>query len=460
MINNKLKKDNNALNKAFFLIFLMMFSLIIPALLFDNIYLIFSFFILIFSVLFHLWKSVTSKYFSVSNIFLNIFYIHFFLIAPLIQFSYSKDRLVNTFPVQDDLILYSNLLLSSFIFITTIVYFNSPKIKNSFLETKNVDLKLNNFLLKFLFIISVFLLLPGFISDILERINIQNIIKNDSPNSTILNLIWSKSLKIIPLYFLMAFTFSKNIKMRFFWQFFALLMVITAKNPIVEHRNGFGASFAVAFFLLAAPYIRNLKKTYVFGLLSFPIVFALGVFLAPHRYKQNSFIEEVLFSYNSTHFDAWSNLCAGIVYINEKGFYFGKQLFSAIFFWVPRSVWTNKGSGTGQELGDYLMQTEQLWFNNISSILPLEAYVDFGIIGVIVFAICFGKILVMSDRYTHSLSFPLKPVGLFISCSILFLYRGPFLSSFAFTFGGIIGILFIHYLLKYLNLLLKSFSIK
>ena len=263
--------------------------------------------------------------------------------------------------------------------------------------------------------------------------------------------------KIISLYLTHL---SKNLKMRFFWQFLALLMVLTAKNPIVEHRNGFGASFAVAFFVLAAPYIRNLKKTYLLGLLSFPIFFALGVFLAPHRYKQKGFIEEVFTSYNSTHFDAWSNLCAGIDFINERGFYFGKQLISAIFFWVPRSVWTNKGSGTGQELGDYLVQSEQLWFNNISSILPLEAYVDFGIIGVIVFAICFGKILVMSDKFTHSSSFPLKPVGLFISCSILFLYRGPFLSSFAFTFGGILGILFIHHLLKYLNLLLKSFSIK
>ena len=151
MIKNQSEKDNKVLNKELFFIFLVIFSLIIPTLLFENIYLIFSFFILIFSVLFHLWKSINSKYFSISNIFLNIFYIHFILIAPLIQISLDKQRLVNTFPVQDDLIFYSNLLLSSFIFITTIVYFNSPKIKNSFLEIKNVDLKLNNFLLKFLF---------------------------------------------------------------------------------------------------------------------------------------------------------------------------------------------------------------------------------------------------------------------------------------------------------------------
>jgi oligosaccharide repeat unit polymerase len=184
-------------------------------------------------------------------------------------------------------------------------------------------------------------------------------------------------------------------------------------------------------------------------------LFAAGVFLAPHRFKQSTFLEEATSSYNSVHFDAWSNLCAGIAFIDERGFYFGKQILSAFLFWVPRSIWQNKGSGTGQELGDYLMKTENLWFNNISSILPLEAYADFGLLGILLFSYILGKFLSMTDNFVLSSIFHLKALGLFLSCSIIFIYRGPFLSSFAYTVGGTLGLIITHYFLKAMSSLLS-----
>jgi oligosaccharide repeat unit polymerase len=396
---------------------------------------------------------------SISNLFINIFYIHFLLFAPLTQLSLRENYLVNTYPIDPFLICYANILLSLFILITTVVYFNSQKHKPfiPYFKKKDIDLKLNESLLKFIFLMFFILLVPRFINEISQRLHLV-LVQDASTNSSIQNLIWTKVIKIIPLYFLLAFTFVRKVKMRPFWQFLALLLIILAKNPIVEHRNGFGASIAAAFFILILPSLRKIKipRLYLVAIFSFPVLFAMGVFLAPHRYKQNSFFEEIFSSYNSIHFDAWSNFCAGIAFVHDQGFYYGKQIISAIFFWIPRSFWVNKGSGTGQDLGDYLMKTEELWFNNISSILPLEGYVDFGFFGILIFSFILGKVLFKTDSFLNSYNFITRSIGLFLSCSILFIFRGPLLSSFAFTFGGVLGLLLTHYFVISVNSIFVS----
>jgi oligosaccharide repeat unit polymerase len=453
---------NKDLNRGIAIIFIVILSIIIPIFFLKNWIIIVSFQFLVFSILFHFWKSINSKYLSISNLFINIFYIHFLLFAPLTQLSFRDNYLVNTFPIDPFLIFYTNILLSIFILTTTVVYFNSQKHKSfiPYLKKKDIDLKLNENLLKFIFVIFFILLVPSFINEISQRLDLFLFQDQDtSSNSSIQNLIWSKVIKIIPLYFLLAFTFVRKFKMRLFWQFLALLLIILAKNPIVEHRNGFGASIAAAFFILILPSLRKIKirRLYLVSIFSFPVLFAAGVFLAPHRYKQDSFFKEIFSSYNSIHFDAWSNFCAGIAFVHDQGFYYGSQIISAIFFWIPRSFWVNKGSGTGQDLGDYLMQTEQLWFNNISSILPLEGYVDFGFFGILIFSFILGKVLFKTDSFLNSSSFISRSIGLFLSCSIIFIYRGPFLSSFAFTFGGVLGLLLTHYFVKSVNsILVKS----
>jgi len=448
---------NEDLNKNISIIFIAILSIIIPIFFLKNWIIIVSFQFLVFSILFHFWKSFNSKYLSISNLFINIFYVHFLLLAPLIQLSFSGNYLVNTYPVDPFLIFYTNILLSISIFTSTVVYFNSSKHKSftPIFTIKDLDLKLSQNLLKCIFVISFVFLAPRFINEISQKLNLL-LVQDISSNSSIQNLIWTKLIKLIPLYFLLAFSFARKFKMRLFWQFFAILLLVLAKNPIVEHRNGFGASIAAAFFIFLAPYFRKVKTIYLASIFSFPILFAAGAFLAPHRFKQNSFLEEIFSSYNTVHFDAWANLCAGLAFINEKGFYFGSQVISALFFWVPRSFWKSKGSGTGQDLGDYLMQTEQLWFNNISSILPLEGYADFGFLGILLFSFILGKVLFKSDSFLFGSSFILKSIGLFLSCSIIFIYRGPLLSSFAFTVGGVLGLLLTHYFIKSVNSILVN----
>ena len=285
---------NKDINKNISIIFIAILSIIIPIFLLNNFVIVVSFQLLIFSILFHFWKSINHKHLSISNLFVNIFYIHFLLLAPLIQLSFDDNYLVNTFPVRPDLIFYTNFLLSIFIFVTTVVYFNSikHKILTPIFQIKDTDLKLNQNLLKFVFVVFFILVVPSFINDISQKLNLFLVQDQDtSSNSSIQNLIWTKVIKIIPLYFLLAFTFARKIKMRKFWQFLAVLLIILAKNPIVEHRNGFGASMAAAFFVVFLPILRKVKKRkiYLITLLSFPVLFAAGVFLAPHRYKQNTF---------------------------------------------------------------------------------------------------------------------------------------------------------------------------
>ena len=76
-------------------------------------------------------------------------------------------------------------------------------------------------------------------------------------------------------------------------------------------------------------------------------------------------------------------------YVEEFGISWGNQLLGAILFFVPRSIWPSKPLGTGHTA---IVALDQHYFSNVSAPLIAEGYVNFGIVGVVLFALAAGWI--------------------------------------------------------------------
>ena len=79
-------------------------------------------------------------------------------------------------------------------------------------------------------------------------------------------------------------------------------------------------------------------------------------------------------------YDQFTMLANTLGYTQDHGLSWGQQALGPLFFWVPRVVWPDKPYDTGVEVG--------MWMNsvnlNLSAPLWAEAWINFGLIGLIV----------------------------------------------------------------------------
>lgn len=91
--------------------------------------------------------------------------------------------------------------------------------------------------------------------------------------------------------------------------------------------------------------------------------------------------------YNSVDFDAYSLFARSINFVTKNGLQLGHQILASIFFIIPRAIWPTKPYPTGQ----FIAMSENQIFTNLSCPFYAEGYVDFGIIGSLIytFIICY-----------------------------------------------------------------------
>lgn len=138
-------------------------------------------------------------------------------------------------------------------------------------------------------------------------------------------------------------------------------------------------------------------------------------------------------TYNNADFDAYSMLARSIDYVSQNGHTNGHQILASIFFLIPRAIWPSKPKPSGQ----FLAEAQHQLFTNLSFPLVGEGYLDFGIIGIIIFAIVIAKVSAKLDfeywdnkavdiiNYVYPFSF-----GIFI-----FLQRGSMQPVVVYTFA-------------------------
>ena len=141
-------------------------------------------------------------------------------------------------------------------------------------------------------------------------------------------------------------------------------------------------------------------------------------------------------------FDAYMMVIATVSYGQRPGnITMGRQLVGNLLFFVPRFLWPDKPEASSV----LVVQNTVLNFYNLSEPLPAEGFVNFGVVGVLVFAIGFGWIVAALDKsYWANLeqSRRARPTVLmlmypFLVGSVIILMRGALLTSFAYTLGPV-----------------------
>lgn len=197
----------------------------------------------------------------------------------------------------------------------------------------------------------------------------------------------------------------------------------------------FGGSYIYTNFTTC---FSNLKKSInitLFLILSIVLIFP---FLNQFRYF--SFENEIklipdLSFFNQGHFDAYQNL---VEVLKTDFITFGYQLFGVLLFFIPRSIWQDKPTGSGYQLAidnDYS-------FTNISMPFVAEGYVNFGFFGVILFAFVIAFVMKKIDTSylgnSQNVDFNYCK-GIFYCAAIFFMLRGDLMSSYSFLLAGIIS---------------------
>lgn len=126
-------------------------------------------------------------------------------------------------------------------------------------------------------------------------------------------------------------------------------------------------------------------------------------------------------------YDAFGQLSNAILYDATMPFQFARQFLGIVFFWVPRSIWNDKPTGSGVLLGEF----REYRFTNLSAPIWAEILLSFGFIGVVVVSILLGFLLGRLDsRFLVAKPSPIAEIaGYVFPFYLLILMRGSLLQA-------------------------------
>ncbi len=155
----------------------------------------------------------------------------------------------------------------------------------------------------------------------------------------------------------------------------------------------------------------------------------------------NSFRVSFLNNLNTADYDSYQMY---LKVVTENFIPGPKQLLTVLLFFVPREWFPSKSVGSGH----LVAQEFGYSFSNISMNFFGEGFVNFGYLGIFLFAIVIGVINARYDRlyWTSNLTLWKKTYyNLFIGLEF-FILRGDLLSSFAYSMGFLVSTVFLYYL--------------
>lgn len=160
-----------------------------------------------------------------------------------------------------------------------------------------------------------------------------------------------------------------------------VVMNVIVNNPVSNSRYW---TLAVLFGLLL-PLIRGRKGIFNVilggGALGSILVFPLSDVTRRAAGTGNAVqFDSVWTTIATKDYDQFTMLANTLGYTQDHGLSWGQQAMGPLFFWVPRVIWPDKPYDTGVEVG--------MWMNsvnlNLSAPLWAEAWINFGLIGLIV----------------------------------------------------------------------------
>lgn len=225
-------------------------------------------------------------------------------------------------------------------------------------------------------------------------------------------------LKSLPILLLCIFKQKSGFVKKHNLLFFLLLAyTLLINNPVSNSRFlALSVICGLLFMLIPGLFLSNYIDLFI-------LVGILIVFPITSQFKDNSSLTFSAFSirdvFCSVDFDAFCFIENGILYVSRLGILHGKQIVSSIFFFVPRAFIPIKGVNSGELIVKTLYPGN---YSNVSCPFLIEGLLDFGVFGVLLYALLFSYV-------TNCLDYKFKK-KLYSGQSDIFFYVYPFLYGY------------------------------
>lgn len=215
-----------------------------------------------------------------------------------------------------------------------------------------------------------------------------------------------------------------------------LTLVLIAYNMIANYppslaRVDLGSDVAAVAFLFVGSR-RSLKPLVAIGFIIM-LVFMfpyLDFFRSVDGYNAGDIISPARQLSEKPDYDAFQMLSNTVSTVSDRGFDFGRNMLASFLFFVPRSKWTSKPHGTGEDVGEYLGYRN----TNLSSPLWGELYYAGGVVAVFFGFLVYGYLSrLLEARATQTTSAPLYLVLSYAAGFQIFLLRGDFNNAVAYS---------------------------
>lgn len=216
---------------------------------------------------------------------------------------------------------------------------------------------------------------------------------------------------------------------------------LAVNNPLNSPRFWFG-TVLLGLALALVPW----QKSYTFSLWALGIVLAL-VLVFPYADLFRATIEPDVTRVESwrllvekADYDAFQQVMNAVLHVSDEGLSYGKQFLGTSLFWIPRTVWPDKPVSSGE----LVAETSGYQYTNLSFPLWAEAYIDGGILALMLVFLLYGfgtarLELAFVREQPRNLTFLSLVVPIYAAYQF-FLLRGALMSAFAY-FIPIIGLL-------------------
>ncbi len=384
-------------------------------------------------------KSIMDAPFSLVQIHW-IFYLTMFVLAPLSQClcGYS----VWGYALSANSYLVTNVLLLVWAFLFAIISSTKSNKKNSIKRTASKDFfdSLPNISSNAAYI-AIFLAVFATVVVVL-LVGVDNLFSRGDYSTGLIktaNLLFEKVVRPLPVFsFALIFVRSKQQHRFSLLLPIAFLLVLISNFPTSMARYIFACLYGGLALLVITPLFNKKGLFPVLFLLAFLIILPAGNAYRYHSIDIGTFFISILDAiinipqgFCAVDYDAYSMVARTIDYIELYGITYGYQLLGALFFFVPRVMWTTKPEGSGNMVCEAQGQ-QQL---NISSPLPAEGLINFDIFGLLLFAVVLAVVCKKLDIWFIQSKSVFRLFYPFLCFLLFFMMRGDLLSSLAFTVG-------------------------
>jgi hypothetical protein len=224
-----------------------------------------------------------------------------------------------------------------------------------------------------------------------------------------------------------------------------IALVLITQNPYTEKRNALGPLYLGVILIAWQAWFANRTRRMLLLVVSMVLGFpAISMFTHNHDQTLDTLsmsdlgdtIQEHYFSIN---YDSWANIYTTVEMVGAHGLQWGRQLLGSLLFFVPSSIWTTKPLATGIYLGNYLIANYSMWFNNLSAPLVSEGYLDFGYLGVILYAGATAALVSMINKLALKDSLLALPMAVYASLFLVFLLRGSLMIAMGFAGAAVLA---------------------